>query len=174
MCLLIIFNKYFRKAINNFIFNIYSTLYFNNYTIKGKAIMLEDFNTIKQENSNLYFHIKNILCQGHCYSICFELLKCLKKGEIHFYATRNFDDDESSSYEFTMHVLYVNNDWCFDTFSGNQYPLKKAIKKHQAKIYKVYSYDEIKEKNYDQFRKDETKALLKWCSNNNCYVNWQS
>jgi len=31
------------------------------------------------------------------------------------------DDEEDDGKDFTMHVLYVNNGWAFDTYSSRQY-----------------------------------------------------
>ena len=169
----IYFNIRFVEPIKRFVHNIATTLYFKKYIIKGKAISIEDFNKIKEKNYALYIFIKNIKCQGHCYSVSFTLLKLLKKGKIYFTSTKNFDDDEGlKNYEYTMHVFYVNNDWCFDTFSGNQYSFEEATKRHQAAIYASYSYEDIKDDNYDSFRKKELPALTKWCEENNCYENW--
>lgn len=172
ICFLIYFMKRFGKCVTNFILNIGSTLYFNKYVIKGNAISKDDFNNIKKENEILYCIIKNVNSQGYCYRVCFELLKTLQKGSILFIAIKPFDEEESKEYGYTMHVLYVNNDWCFNTFSGRQHPLEEALSRHYAKTYTSYSYDDIKDKTYEEFKKDEFLALKKWCIENDCYQKW--
>lgn len=173
ICFVIYFLKRFGECVIKFRLSIASTLYFNKYVIKGNAISKDDFNNIEKENETLYYLIKNVKSQGYCYSVCFELLKTLQKGFILFVAVKSFDDDgESKEYEYTMHVLYVNNEWCFNTFSGKQHPLEETLNRHYAKTYVSYSYDDIKDKTYDEFKKDEFPALKKWCSENDCFQKW--
>ena len=109
------FIKNFRNELYEFCFNLGSVLHFKYYTTKGEAITSEDFEMIKKEKENLYEVIRRQLCQGHCYSVCFELLKILKRDRIMFVAVeRTGGDDEESEEEkknkYTMHVLYVKGD----------------------------------------------------------------
>ena len=39
---------------------------------------------------------------------------------------------------FTMHVLYINNGWAFDTFSGRQFPIEQLHEIYKAKVYKNF------------------------------------
>ena len=68
-----------------------------------------------------------------------------------------------------MHVIYVKNNWGFDTFSWRQYPVKKLMYSFQAKEYKSFSYEDIKGKQYIQFIKEQKHKLKTWCDNNDCY-----
>lgn len=58
-----------------------------------------------------------------------------------------------------MQFLYVNNDWCLKTYSGKQYPLEETLSRYYAKTYISYSYDDIKDKTYDELEKDEFITL---------------
>ena len=147
-------------------------LYFNTYTIRGKALSKEDFKIIERENEELYQKISTQECQGYCYSICFEMCRALKKGSIEFLAVRECLDDENSGKAFTMHVLYLNNGWAFDTFSSAQYPIEKLHKIYEAKIYKTFCFDEIKDKSYSEFRRNEEPELAKWAFMNDCFEYW--
>ncbi|MBO5412963.1 MAG: hypothetical protein J6A29_01425 [Clostridia bacterium] len=135
--------------------------------MKGNAISKEDFDTISKDNKLLYKYIVQQQCRGKCYNICFELLKCLKKGIIQFVAIKSVGDDEAKNY-YTMHVLYVNNDWCFDTYSGRQYPLEEVLKRCKGKICTTFSYEDVEGKTYEEFMEEHDSALEKWCEENDC------
>ena len=70
----------------------------------------------------------------------------------------------------TMHVLYVNNGWCFDTFTQRQYPLEKVVQGLKAKAYISFTYEDIEGKTYEEFMEEQTPALLKWCEENDCFT----
>ena len=52
-----------------------------------------------------------------------------------------------------MHVLYVNDNWCFDTFSQRQYPLDEVLEKYKAKTYMCISIEDIEGRTYNEFKK---------------------
>lgn len=140
------------------------------YPIKGNALNKSDFNEIKGKNKKLYNIILTSKCRGHCYGVCFELLKCLTKGEIKFIAIKAFDDDEECKDNYyTMHVLYVYNNWGFDTYSNKQYPLDEILKVFEAKEYKTFSYNDIEGKDFDEFKSEISDDFAKWCVENDCY-----
>lgn len=165
------FLKKFIESINVFKTLISARLYSSLYTVKGKAILSEDFSKIKEENERLYEHIMSQKCRGYCYAICFNILKCLKKGKIKFIAVKSLKADETNKY-YTMHVLYVNGDWCFDTYSQKQYLVDELMRSFKAKEYTSYSYSDVESKSYEDFRKEKYPELKKWCEENDCHQVW--
>ena len=83
------------------------------------------------------------------------------------------DDEEDDGKDFTMHVLYVNNGWAFDTYSSRQYPIEKLHEIYKAKIYKSFSFDEISNKSYEEFREEQEPELAKWSIDNDCSMFWK-
>ena len=168
------FEKRFRKQIKAFHHLITSSLYTSRYVLKGNALSREDFETIKKEKKSLYNIIMMQDAQGYCYSVCFEMLKCLKKGTILFVAVKCIQDEkeENDNKDYTMHVLYVNNDWCFDTYSQRQFPLEEVLKRMKAKTFTSFDYDAVEGKTYEEFRAEHIEALKRWCQENNCYQKW--
>ena len=69
---------------------------------------------------------------------------------------------------FAMHVIYVNNNWAFDTYSCRQYPIEKLHEIYKAKIYKSFSFDEISNKSFEEFKKEVKPKLTKWSIENDC------
>ena len=171
LTLLIIFLTFFKDEVINLKLGMRYKLY-SSYLTKGNALAKEDFEVIKEENESLYKVITEFKSNGYCYGICFELLKALKKGKILFVAIKDLDDKRKK--EYTMHVLYVNNDWCYDTYSMKQHPLDYALDHFYAKEYASFSYDDIKEKDYHEFRKENSPALKLWCEQNDCYEEWSN
>lgn len=151
-------------------------VYFGVCTTKGKALSKKDFETIKCNNDKLYDFISTQQCRGYCYSICFEMLKALKKGCIEFVAVKKFSsdkDDDNDGKNFTMHVLYINNGWAFDTFSSRQYPIDELHKIYKAKTYQTFNFDEIKDKSYEDFKAEREPGLAEWCNINDCSQFWK-
>lgn len=151
---------------------IATALYVRFYVTKGEAISKKDFKMIKEQDNRLYYLIMKQETQGYCYAICFQLLKVLKKGHIKFIAVKEIKSNTTIIEEYTMHVLYVNNDWCFDTFSQRQYPLNYVMQCEKAKIYKSF-YPEDVECTYEEFRDKHAPSLEKWCSKNDCFQHWR-
>lgn len=146
-------------------------VYFLLCTKKGKAISNEDFKKIERINNELYTAISTQKCCGYCYSICFYLCKTLRKGKIEFIAMKLFTPNEEKE-KYTIHVLYINNGWAFDTFSSRQYPIEELDKLFMAKIYKSFSFRDIATKDYEEFRDEEGPNLAIWAEKNNCSASW--
>ena len=170
-----LFIKYCREPIFIFSGLIADKLYFLACTVKGKALLKEDFENIKSNDDTLYDYISSRKCHGYCYSTCFNILKTLGKGSIEFVAIKSFFpiNEKETEKPFTMHVLYINNGWAFDTYSIRQYPIEKLHKYFSAKVYKSFSFDEIAHKSYEKFREEQEPELAEWCNNNNCSQFWK-
>lgn len=173
---LLVSMKVFKRAMLGFSQLLAERIYFLVCTTKGKAICKNDLKIINQANEKLYALIATQMCRGYCYAICFEICKALKKGCIEFLAIKKFsphDDEEDDGKDFTMHVLYVNNGWAFDTYSSRQYPIEKLHEIYKAKIYKSFSFDEISNKSYEEFREEQEPELAKWSIDNDCSMFWK-
>ena len=175
---LLVYNKVkvFKRAMFGFSQLLAEKIYFLVCTTKGKALCKNEFKAIKQANEELYAFIATQMCRGFCYSICFEICKALKMGSIEFLAVKKLsphgkEDDDGK--EFTMHVLYVNNGWAFDTCSSRQYPIRKLHKIYKAKVYKTFSFEEISSKSYEEFREEQEPELAKWSIDNDCSMFWK-
>ena len=169
--LLLLMFKFCRSAVTTFEKLLSNQLYFLIYTSKGKALSHEDFQMIKNYSDDLYNFISSQICRGYCYSICFDILKILKKGHIEFIATKKFDthskenDDDTN---FELHVLYVNNGWAFDTYCQRQFPVEELHNIYKAKIFKTFCFEEINKFSSDTFLTTLESELLFWCIRNNC------
>ncbi|MEG0873016.1 MAG: hypothetical protein RSE00_02540 [Clostridia bacterium] len=162
--------KKFKEEIRIFVAMVEANLYYSMYLLKGNAISNEDIDIIKNNDKNLYGCLTSLNTSGYCYFVCFSILKCLKRGKIEFIAIKN----DKGINEFTMHVLYVNNDWCFDTFSQKQYLVNDLKKIFQAKEYASFSYSDIENQSYEEFRNASCIALEKWCNENDCYQEYST
>lgn len=165
--------KVFKRAMFGFSQLLSEKIYFLVCTTKGKALGKNEFNDIKQENEKLYEFIETQMCRGYCYSICFEICKALKKGYIEFLAIKRFSPHSDDGKDFTMHVLYVNKGWAFDTYSSRQYPIRKLHEIYKAKVYKTFSFEEISSKSYEEFREEQEPKIAKWAINNDCSMFWK-
>ena len=154
----------FRKEIS---LKLYLTHIFD-----GDAISIDDFDTLKEENKSLYNVITNFKSSGFCYHVCFELLKTLKKGTFWFVATKWACSDEENSKTYTMHALYENSNWCYDTYSMKQHPFDFALEHFGAKKYLSFSYEDIKDLTFYEFREKTAAELKAWCEENDCYEEW--
>jgi len=171
-CLWGFFYLFFMKDIIDFSINVLpDTLYNRLYAQRGKALLKQDFKKIKEENYSLYQCITSCLCQGHCYGICFEILSVQKTGNIKFIAVKDLANKDNTE-TYTMHVLYENNGWVFDTYNQRQYPVEKALILHKGIVYKDFSYNDIKGLNYEEFRDKNCEDLAKWCEEHDCYQKW--
>lgn len=173
---LLVSMKVFERAVFGFSYLLAERIYFLVCTTKGKALCKDDFKVIKKENEELYMYIATQTCRGYCYSICFEICKALKKGCIEFLAVKKLSphiSEEDDGKDFTMHVLYVNNGWAFDTYSSRQYPIEKLHEIYKAKVYKTFSFDEISSKSYEEFREEQEPELAKWSIANDCSMFWK-
>lgn len=174
LILVISFRVRFKNEIEVFRALLFLSMYTTEYVLKGKALSQEDFETIKKENPELYQSLMLHQSHGYCYSICFSILKCLKKGMMLFVAVKNINkEDENDTHEYTMHVLYVNNQWCFDTYSQRQHPINKVLEKMGAIPYTSFGYENIGEKTYEEFRAEHAPALEDWCNAHDCHQTWK-
>lgn len=163
----------FYEQIGIFIRLLTESVYSSKYVLKGNAISEEDFATIEKENKKIHHAMLTQQVNGYCYSVCFELLKMLKKGKIQFVAVRYGEiEKDENNYEYTMHVLYVYDNWCYDTYSERQYPIEKVLHHMQAKTYVSFSYEDIEGKSYEEFRDENAPALKEWCLENECHQEW--
>lgn len=168
--------KVFKRAMVGFSKLLTERIYFLACTKKGKALSKKDFETIMQVNEVVCSFIATQNCRGYCYSICFNICKALKKGSIEFVAIKYFainKDDENDGKAFTMHVLFINNGWAFDTYSSRQYPVERLHEIYKSKVYKTFDFDSIRDKSYDEFRDEQEPELAKWCAINDCYMSWK-
>lgn len=173
---LLVSMKVFTRAMFGFSQLLAERIYFLVCTTKGKALCKNELKIIKQVNKKLYEIITTQMCRGYCYSICFEICKALKKGSIEFLAVKKFsphDDEEDDGKDFTMHVLYVNNGWAFDTYSSRQYQIEKLHEIYKSKVYKTFSFEEISSKSYEEFREEQEPELAKWSTDNDCSKFWK-
>lgn len=160
-------NKIIKNFFDECIEKISRFLFFNIYTKKGKALTKKDFNIIRSKNRKMYDHIKRQNCDGQCYYTSYLLCQLLKKGKIEYIAVKSLDSNATKP--FYIHVLYVNNDWCFDTYSCRQYSLEHYCDIQEIKIFKAFEYDEIKDMSPEEFRvKFHENELRKWISKNDC------
>lgn len=168
------FVRRFNEPIEIFKGLIAANMYSSRYVLKGNAISKDDFDIIKKEKEMIYYGMMKQRVNGYCYHVCFEILKCLKKGTIQFVAVKRLKSDKTEQHnEYTMHVLYVNNNWCYDTYSERQYPLEEVMSKMKAKTYRSFSYADVDRKTYEEFREEHSPALIQWCKENNCYQKWR-
>ena len=171
------FMKRFHEPIDAFKELISANIYSSRYVIKGNAISKTDFDIIKKEKEKLHYLMMTQQVNGYCYAVCFETLKCLKKGTLMFIATKliktgNINEEDKCDNDYTMHVLYVNDNWCFDTYSQRQYPLEEVMRRFKAKTYRIFTYEDVDGKTYDEFKKEQAPALQEWCNENDCYQKW--
>ena len=160
--------KIFKRAMFGFSKMLAETIYFLICTRKGKALSKKDFEYIRQVNEKLYEFISTDKCRGYCYSICFDMCKTLKKGFIEIIAIKKLSISKNDVKPYTLHVLYINNGWAFDTYSLRQYPVERLHEIYKAKVYKVFDYDFIRNKSYDEFRDEQEPELIKWSAINDC------
>lgn len=162
----------FSDEISTFLELIKSKLFFTKYTVKGNAILKEDFEKIRKEKNNVYDDLRYRTCRGYCYSTCFSILKCLQKGEIKFIAIKYFDFEKETDHYYTVHVIYVKDGWCFDTYSCKQFKVEYYMKHVKGIDYRSFNYEDIKDFEYDDFRKTYSPKLKDWCEKNNCHEEW--
>ena len=166
--------KVFESSVIAFSMLLAEKIYFLVCTTRGKALSKEDFKNIKRLNEKLYECIEGQMCIGYCYKTCFDICKTLGKGAIEFIAVKQISPNDEEKGDFTIHVLYVNNGWAFDTFSVRQFSIENLHEIYKAKIYKTFSFDDISCKSYEEFREEQEPNLAKWCKNNNCTEYWKN
>ena len=145
-------------------------LYFNIYTKKGKAIERQQFNSIKKNYYELYKLISSQKTAGECYAISYELLQLFKEGMIVFLAIADDDSSTNKKINYHMHVLYVNNGYAFDTDFCLQIPYDKYLSSHKAKIFKAFSFDDVKNLTFWEFRDAFHPRLVAWCKTHQIFL----
>lgn len=139
---------------------------------RGNALTSDDFNILKEENEPLFNSITNFECSGFCYAVSFQLLKALKKGTFWFIAIKWNDTINANPYPYTMHALYEYDNWCYDPYSMQQHQFDFALDHFGAKKYLCFSYEDIKDMSYHEFREKTANELKVWCEANDCYEEW--
>lgn len=171
----ICFSVFFSDELSILTSLMFRKLYFSLCTSKGEALSKSDFKIIEEKNSKLYELLTSQKCCGYCYSICFSILQVLGKGSIKYIAAKNFiKDEESIDNEYTMHVLYVYNDWAFDTFSHRQLPVNELLKIYKCKEYTEFNYNDIKALSYEEFTDLKYEEFELWCKENDVFQRWKN
>ena len=163
--IIIPFIKLLNNLVKNYIYHLRvgsklgNFIFSRMYTFKGNVL-----------TKGLYHCISTRECRRKCYNISFELLNCLKEGEIKYLATRlPYEESKQYNSKYTLHSIYVKHNWCFDTYTRKQYLLSDFIDIFEAKEFMTFSYKDIEGKSYDEFA-IPIRALIKdWCSKNDCY-----
>ena len=174
-----IFNKLLvdTKMKTSIVTEITDRIYGKLYSMSGKAITNKDFDILKAGDSDLYNRISTCKCAGKCYSTCFRLLKTLKKGEMTLVAIRVAEyekREERHQHFYTMHAIYVYNNWCFDSFSGKQIPLDTFLETLEGIVYKTFKYNDISKKDLKTFQQDENTNIVYWCKKHDCELFWNN
>ena len=143
---IILLFKIFTPNLDTFLQSLSEKIYFSLYTNKGEALSEKDFLILKNNNDTLYEYISSQKSRGCCYDICFEILRILKKGYIEFVAVKNISyiDDQEDDKSLTMHLIYVNNGWGFDTYSQRQFHIDKFYEIYQANFIKILAMMRLK------------------------------
>ena len=133
---------------------------------KGKALSKQQLKVIKKSDIKLYkdilsISILNVITNWRVY-VCFRILSILKCGELEFLAIRNYNS-KNLERTYSIHTLYVNNGWAFDPLSVRQYPLKKFHEIMWANVYRTYTFEDIKEKSFEEFKEEVIPELNDWC-----------
>ena len=176
--LFVLLYLHFPSAVGGFSLALGNRLYFNKYTKQGRALSKEDFKLLYEVCDKLPVSMEHHICVGCCYSVAYELLKALKKGEIKLIAMKNLrykdgsivSDDKIHTY--TMHALYVNNGWCFDSYSIRQYPLGWFMGVCGGKEYRTISYGDIRDTEYEDFMRIMEPCAKEWADRNDCHVDF--
>lgn len=146
-------------------------LYFFIWTKRGNALTKKDLKKIKQVDHYTYMELVTQRCVGYCYTICFDICKTLQKGSIEFVALKNWGAEKE---EFTIHVIYINNDWVFDTNCACQYPIERLDELYTAKTYKRVKFSEISSLSHGEFIAREYEELKMWAKANDCHLFYEN
>ena len=167
ICYLVIY-IFFKREIFIFLKEVSNNLFFNIYTLKGKALTKKDFLDLRKKNKTVFKCIYNKACRGYCYWTCFEICKGLKKGSIEIIALPNCSKKQREEYKYIVHVIYVNNGYCFDTNTAMQYPIKEYYNKNEAIKMLSYDIEIIKNKSFFEFKTEYEKEIGNICELYNC------
>lgn len=166
---------FFKEAFMLFCLAAVDKIYFVACTMRGKAISKEDIEIIKKDDRELHGYtlyelISTSMSRGKCLGSCLSLIENLKKGYIEFIAVQSFlnKDEMKDQRPFNLHVIYANNGWIYDTYSGRQYPEKQFFKIWKAKRYKRFAYSDFKGKSANDFYAEIKEELKSWCEQHEC------
>lgn len=167
---ILVITQTFKKDIYDTYQFILKKLYFWMWTKNGNALSKKDFKILKN-NQKLYNRILTQKCKKHRFSVCFKICKTLKKGNISFVSIQTIKIKKKYYvFNFKMNVLYINEneDWVFDPYSCQQYPIKKFNEIFKVKVYKTFSFDDISNISYSKFKKEQKTKLTEWATSNDC------
>lgn len=154
-------NKKFRVGIINKVYPLIVTK-------RGKAISKKDFKKLRNI-PGVYNLIMSKACVGYCFFTSWTLLNALHKGYIQFVAVQEFNKcDVIKKEKHILHVLYVNNNWCYDTNTQRQIPIEEFYRIFNGKPIAKYEYTDIASKSYEEFYESIKPILKKWCKKNDC------
>lgn len=151
----------FRKKIFETFNSLAQKIHFTLLTQFGYALSKEDFKEIKKINPKLYTIISKRECKDNSFKVCFELCKSLKKGGLEFIVIKNLEFYKNPNKEMLkIHVLYINGEWAFDPYSSSQFPIEKIHAIYKGKVYKVFTFDEISSKSFDEFKEEQKSNMI--------------
>ena len=84
------------------------------------------------------------------------------------YVSIPVEKDNKTEKTSTLHVIYIQNDWCFDTYSCRQYPLEQFMKDIAIKVYRIFGFSDIKDVEYEVFKNEIREESKEWCKANDC------
>ena len=155
-------NKKFRAEITNKVYPILVTK-------RGKAISKSDFRKINELKPGVYSHMMSKACIGFCFFTSWALLDVLQKGYMQFVAVEQlYKIGVKENEHYKIHVLYVNQGWCFDTYTQRQIPIEEFYRIFNGKPIARYKYTDIESKSYEAFYESITPKLKEWCKTNDC------
>ncbi|MDO4978721.1 MAG: hypothetical protein Q4E47_01020 [Candidatus Saccharibacteria bacterium] len=163
----------FSRTIECFIGQVASRIIFWTKTRRGDAIKRKDFKYIRKNLPGLYQMFHEYETPERCYAVCYHLLKHLKDGEMEFVADEHYhhvDPKQDAKEFYTMHALYIRNGWAYDTNCNHQMPVERVRKIYGHKLYKKFTYEDVKDIDHDAFFDREAELAKVWGKENDCYV----
>ena len=129
----------------------------------GRVVTKKDWKNMKKYGRKLYKLIWSNKSYGHCYDISRAIAVHLSDVQLMYCAISCKDGS------LTCHSVIVKNNSVFDTNLKIHENYDEFIEDRKAIVYKFFSYEEyIKESFFNDIEDD----LLKWCINNNVYLDF--
>lgn len=172
LCALRMFYVRFRSTIYNFVYDIEADIYYNHYTMKGRALARDDMEKFHSDDWGLYYLVRMARTNGCCYDVCFKMLKLIGEGSVIFAGITSFPDECENNESRTMHALYARNGWVFDSCSTRQYPVDEYHKICDSLIYGEFDSSIITESSTGEFMKRIYDDLKKWADDNDVYFSY--
>ena len=69
-----------------------------------------------------------------------------------------------------MHTLYLNKGYVFDTNFSLQIPYEDFLTINKVRIFKVFSYKDVKDVDFLEFRTMLHPQLVNWCEENQIFL----